>query len=162
MENLFQEFKQGLTVKKNSQQHLDQQKDIDKMMNVGVLINDKGIQINPLLRRAKTYSTAKMKIKGIIKTWLSNLDHQRKQQTNFREEMITYFKNNPIGFINDGYAVMPEGTPEEYLRGRGIAYVFNGEIISLHSGYIPPENIPKDCDRFDYESNLGIIQIVKS
>ena len=162
MENLFQEFKQGLTIKKNSQEHLDQQKDIDKMMNVGVLINDKGIQINPLIRRSKTYTTAKMTIKKIIKTWLGNLSHQRKQQANFREEMVHFFKQNPIGFINEGYAVMPEGTPKEYLRGKGIAYVFNGEVITIHAGYIPPINIPTECERFNYESDLGIIQIKES
>jgi len=159
MENLFQEFKQGLTIKKNSQEHLDQQKDIDKMMNVGVLINDKGIQINPLVRRSKTYTTAKMTIKKIIKTWLGNLDKQRKQQTVFREEMVHFFKQNPIGFINEGYAVMPENTPDCYKKGKGIAYVFNGEVITIHAGYIPPINIPKECERFNYESNFGIIQI---
>lgn len=159
MENTFRIFKET-EVKKYSELYYENEKDIEKLLSMGILIKDGNIKLNPIVKRSKSVSTARKKIKNILDSWLNNLEFIDDAQNRFRYDMVEYFKNNPIGFVHNGYANMPEDTPENYKSGNGYAYILNGEIVSLHVGFKPPSNTPEGCDRFKYTSNLGMIQIV--
>tara|TARA_R110001599_G_scaffold52464_1_gene146581 strand:+ start:754 stop:1242 length:489 start_codon:yes stop_codon:yes gene_type:complete len=159
MQNLFKEFQEGLEIKKFSKDYYNEEKDIDKMISTGILLQDGMIKINPLVRKSKSYSIAKKTITAVVSSWLDNIDKAQDIQIRFREEMIEYFKQNPIGCIHEGYAQTSEDCPEKYKSGKGFVYVQNNEVISMHVGYIQPDNYPKNCDRFKYESRLGMIKI---
>lgn len=159
MQHFFKEFQEGLEVKKFSSEYYDNEKDIDKMLGLGVLIQDGRIKVNPIVKKSKSLSTAKKSLKKVLGLWLNNLDKAQDIQIKFREEMVEYFKSNPIGSIHNGYAHTPDDCPTEYKSGKGFVYVQNNEVISMHVGYVQPDNYPKECDRFKYESNLGMIKI---
>ena len=48
MENIFKYFKEN-EIKKFSTKYYENEKDIDKLMNMGILIKDGNIKINPLV-----------------------------------------------------------------------------------------------------------------
>jgi len=159
MENIFKYFKEN-EIKKFSTKYYENEKDIDKLMNMGILIKDGNIKINPLVKKSKSISMARKRMKTILDSWINNLDQIDDMQNQFRYDMVKYFKENPIGLMHKTYANMPEGTPENYKSGSGYAYILNGEVISLHVGFKPPSNAPEGCDKFKYMSNLGLIKIV--
>ena len=159
MENIFKYFKEN-EIKKFSTKYYENEKDIDKLMNMGILIKDGNIKINPLVKKSKSISIARKRMKTVLDSWINNLDLIDEMQNQFRYDMVKYFKENPIGLMHKTYANMPEGTPENYKSGSGYAYILNGEVISLHVGFKPPSNAPEGCDKFKYMSNLGLIKIV--
>jgi len=159
MEQLFKSFQSGQDMKKYSTEYYQYENDINKMLNLGVLIQDGTIKVNPIVKKSKSLSTAKKSLKKVLDLWLNNLDKAQDIQLKDRYEMVEYFKANPIGTEHNLYAHMPDGTPDKYKSGKGYAYLMNGEIISIHHGFVAPANAPKGCDRLKYESQLGMIKL---
>lgn len=160
MEKQFKEFQAGLKLKV---------KDLDwtttKMLNNGVLIEENSYAvINPICKKAKSYTNAKLRIKSMVDSWLESMQKEENSQMKFREEQVEYFKNNPVGDIYSRgsvmYADLPQDTPENYRNGKGYVYIFNGNVISLHFGFKEPSNAPKGCDRFKFETSLNSIVLV--
>lgn len=160
MEKQFKEFQAGLKLKAK-QLDWNQQ----KMLNNGVLIDDNGlVVINPICKRAKSYTNAKLRIKHMVDSWLESMAKEKFSQLKFREEMVEYFKNNPVGDLYSRgsvmYADLPQDTPDIYRNGKGYVYIFNGNIISLHFGFDEPMNAPQGCDKFKFETSLDSIVLV--
>lgn len=153
MEKEFQRFIEGLKI--NPSLMNSSQK---KMLANGILvIEDRQIKINPVIKKCKTYFNAKAKLSSVIDGWLENMSHEKNIQQNFRFNMVEYFKNNPIGelYSRSGvmYADFPNDCPSEYKNGSGKMYVYNGHAISAHFGFDYPTNAPKGCDVFTFEAD---------
>ena len=155
MEKSFK-FLKSAPIQNNSNDYFEFKDDILKMMDLGLVIKDSGwFKLNPLIKSKKSVSEARKSLKAKVESWLNEMERLDNIQLNFRKDMVEYFKQNPI--TNN---TMPALTPYEYLNTKGFAYIMNGEIVTLHTGYKPPYNAPKSCDRFKYEAINGMIQIV--
>ena len=155
MEKSFK-FLKSAPIQNNSNDYFEFKDDILKMMDLGLVIKDSGwFKLNPLIKSKKSVSEARKSLKSKVESWLNEMERLENIQLQFREDMVEYFKNNPI--VNN---TMPIDVPWEYKNGKGYCYILNNNIVSLHAGYKPPKNTPQGCDRFKYEAINGMIQIV--
>lgn len=156
MENTFK-FLQQSSIIWNSDEFKENERDITKMFNMGIVVKESGrFKVNPLVKTAKSVTDAKNKLKSKVNSWLNEMNQIENAQNRFREEMVDYFKSNPVETTSLDYFHLPSGTPDKYRTGKGYAYLVGSDIISLHFGYKPPNNIPTNCDRFKFECNGGL------
>ena len=140
---LFTLFQSGIVIKKNE----DNANKIDILLKQGLIfwnVNSAGYLINPLFNGCKSLESAKVLMKTFIKTWKSTYDYEEEYLSKTRREQINFFKNNPCT-THLGYWMMPENTPEHWQNGKGKAYIFEGDILSLHTGYRKPKRFPIGC-----------------
>ena len=155
MEKVFK-FLKSAPIQNNSNDYFEFKDDIIKMMDLGLVIKDSGwFKVNPLIKSKKSVTEARKSLKTKMESWLNEMERLDNIQLQFREDMVEYFKNNPI--VNN---TMPIDVPEKYKNGKGYCYILNNNIVTLHAGFKPPHNAPKSCDRFKYEAINGMIQIV--
>ena len=83
-------------------------------------------------------------MKTYINTWKSTYDYEEEYLSKTRREQINFFKKYPCT-THLGYWMMPENTPEHWQNGKGKAYIFEGDILSLHTGYRKPKRFPNGC-----------------
>ena len=160
MEKEFQEYKNGMSLR---EEYLEKYaKDYTKektMLDCGVLILWSGfLVINPIVAHCKSFKTACIKIKKEAFRWTDTITTIENKENNFREEMMDYFKDNPLPIIFDGsrMCAIAEGVPHKYSNGKGLAYIINGEVIAMHYGYRRPINDPSGTDVFNFSTELGV------
>lgn len=140
---LFNLFQSGMLIKKNE----DNENKIDILHKQGLIYFDMSCQgyfLNPLFKNCKSYDSAKRLMKEHITQWSSTYKYEEEYLAKTRREQINFFKANPCT-THMGYWMMPENTPDLWKNGRGKAYIFEGDILSLHTGYRKPKRFPIGC-----------------
>jgi hypothetical protein len=157
MENTFQYYLKGNTVKNLTEDYFDIESDTNNMYQQGILIRSKGIfSVNPVLGSSKNYSDAKRRMKSLTEGWIKQLDKSTEWQLEERSKQVEYFTENQITQLHGSGFNLPYGTPEKYKTGKGYIYIMDGEIITIHFGFKAPNNIPFKCERFKFEVNFGM------
>tara|TARA_B110000977_G_scaffold196955_1_gene278398 strand:- start:2357 stop:2845 length:489 start_codon:yes stop_codon:yes gene_type:complete len=156
MENTFQYYLRGNTVKNLTQDYFDIESDTSNMYQQGILIRSEGFfSMNPVLVSSKNYSDAKRRMRSLTEGWIKQLDKATEWQLTERSEQVEYFTINPVTDLHGSAFSLPGGTPAKYQSGKGYAYIMDGEIITLHFGFKAPNSIPFKCERFKFEVNFG-------
>lgn len=161
MEKLFQTLKEE-RITKGSDIFKENETDLEKLMALGIVFRVKSVFVlNPLLKQSKTLSTARVKWRSLMDSFIDELDFIEKKQNLFRREMVEFFLLNGLekSESDDDSYYMPVNTPKSFLNGKGAVYFINGIPLTLHLGYARPDNLPV----FDLTSKFisvdGVVQV---
>ena len=161
MEKLFQTLKEE-TITKGSDIFKENETDLEKLMALGIVFRVKSVFVlNPLLKQSKTLSTARVKWRSLMDSFIDGLDFIEEKQNLFRREMVEFFLQNGLekSESDEDCYYMPVNTPKSFLNGKGAVHFRNGIPLTLHLGYARPDNLPGFDFTSKFKSVDGVLHI---